>query len=481
MYRLGLGECFLLTFPRLGKPFHMLIDCGIALGSSDADAMEKVAKDILSTSGGYLDVVVITHRHWDHVSGFVQAHHIFRRIKVDQVWLGWTEDPADAAARELAQRRNLGLGGGVRPAQAMDIVRSIGRTVRYWRGGQGPVALSGVAGARVFFLAPPTPDANNGSSLRMKTSKIRSTESPFDERYRVGLEEALKIPQFASYLAKGGTTPRAGVSAAGEEWRQIGERSREPLPPLRLDAPQALNDASLAMAIELSGPRGDRKVLLFPGDAQAASWYWWHEHRWPPDDPNPVTCASLLEATVLYKVSQRGTASGTAMRVGLDMMTSPELVAMISVDEEAAKQKRWVMPAPSLLTALGSRTRGRIIRTDRGVPASPGKESDLSPTEWQEFTHSIHISPLYIDYEVKIPQLTAGEKEMAELNWTAVNERRVYLIDKKLAGTIRPEEEAELREIEGLLDKYMSVTAPTGLGLLTDLRETLERTMRSSR
>jgi hypothetical protein len=235
------------------------------------------------------------------------------------------------------------------------------------------------------------------------------------------------------------------------------------------------------MAIELAGPPGENKVLLFTGDAQAASWYWWYEHRWPPDDPNAVTLASLLEATVLYKVSHRGSASGTAMQVGLDMMTSRELVAMISVDEEAAKQKRWVMPAPSLLTALANRTRGRIIRTDSGVAASPGDESDLSPMEWQEFGHAIVISNLYIDYLVKIPQFTAREREMAESNWTAANERRVYLIDKKLAGTIRPEEEAELREIEGLLDEYMRVTAPTGLGLLTELRETLERTKRSGR
>jgi hypothetical protein len=57
----------------------------------------------------------------------------------------------------------------------------------------------------------------------------------------------------------------------------------------------------------------------------------------------------------------------------------------------------------------------------------------------------------------------------------------IYLVDKKLAGTIRLEEKAELREIERLLDKYMSVTAPAGLGLLTKLRETVERTKRAGR
>jgi hypothetical protein len=466
MYRLGLGECFLISFPRLGRLFHMLIDCGVAPGTPHA--IMAVAKDILKTTRGELDVVVVTHRHWNHVSGFLQARDIFRRMRAEQVWLSWTENPSDARAAKLAWRRHpRRVTAPSRVDQALDVARSIGRTVRYWRGGEGPVALSGVGGARVFFLAPPTPDAGTGAALRMKTNKIRSTESPFDQRYRLGPEEALKIPLLASYPA--------------EDWRQIGEQSREPLPPLRLDTDAALNDTSLAIAIELAGPRGESKVLLFPGDASATSWYWWHEHRWPPEDPNAVTCANLLEATVLYKVSHNGSASGTAMQVGLDMMTSPDLVAMISVDEEAAMQRRWIMPAPSLLTALASRTRGRIIRTDRGVPESPGEESDLSPREQLEFEQAIQSSDLYIDYEVKIPQLTAGEREMGESNWAAAYERRVYLIDKKLAGTIRPAEDAELREIEALLDEYMSLTAPTGAGLLTELRQTLERSKRSDR
>ena len=360
----------------------------------------------------------------------------------------------------------------------METARRIGRVVWYWRGGQGPVALSGVAGARVFFLAPPTPHADLAQALRAAAARTRAAECPFDERDRISVEEARNDPRFALYFEHEGTC-NADPSNDGPGWRHIGQQSRKPIPRLRLDRAENLSDTSLVMAIELTGPRGDSKVLLFPGDAKVANWLSWHEHRWPPDAPDAMTCATLLQRTVLYKVSHKGSAPGTPMQFGLEMMTSPELVAMISVDEAAAKERRWFMPNPSVLAALARSARGRVIRSDSGVAVTPGKDSDLTSVEWEQFRRSVMVTDLYIDYHVDIPQLTAADREKSESNWTAANERRVYLVDKKLAGTIRPEEEAELREIERLLDEYMSATAPTGSGLLAELRESVERAKRS--
>ena len=37
MYRQGLGDCLLVSLLREeGRPFHMLIDCGVVLGTPDA-------------------------------------------------------------------------------------------------------------------------------------------------------------------------------------------------------------------------------------------------------------------------------------------------------------------------------------------------------------------------------------------------------------------------------------------------------------
>src|SRR4051812_15300212 len=86
MYRQGLGDCFLLIFPGNRKPFHMLIDCGVLLGTQDQEAkMQKVAGDIATTCGGHLDLLVATHEHWDHLSGFIQAQDIFKNIEVNEL------------------------------------------------------------------------------------------------------------------------------------------------------------------------------------------------------------------------------------------------------------------------------------------------------------------------------------------------------------------------------------------------------------
>jgi glyoxylase-like metal-dependent hydrolase (beta-lactamase superfamily II) len=141
MYRLGLGECFLLSFARLGVPFHMLIDCGVMHGRQGRHPpIRQVVEDIWRTTAGRLDVLVVTHRHWDRISGFVDAGDIFERMAVDQVWLSWTEDPRDVEARRLAHVRGF---GSERHDQAMDLVRRMGGSeTRYWRGGDGPVAVS---------------------------------------------------------------------------------------------------------------------------------------------------------------------------------------------------------------------------------------------------------------------------------------------------------------------------------------------------
>lgn len=477
MYRLGLGECILLTLPRQGTPFHMLIDCGAPLGPQKAHStIKQVADDIWRTTEGRLDVLMVTHRHWNHISGFLNARDTFERMAVEQVWLGWTEDPNDAQAIALEPGgATRSSGAGSRSVQAMNVVRSIGRTMRYWRGGEGPVAISGVPGARVFFLAPPTMRTDRGSARRAMVSTGRATASPFNEQYRVASHLAQLDSRFYRYFLKDKDWRAPNFQSVDE----IAARTKTPIPYLQLDRESQANNTSLVIAIEFMDSNNESKVLLFPGDAQIPSWWSWHEHRWPPDDPNGMTCATLLSNTVLYKVSHNGARSGTATQVGLDMMTNPELVALISVDEDDARMRRWLMPAPDLLSALIRMTQGRVIRTDIGVEAGKPQDSGLTDLEWQQFQDAVSMTDLYIDHQISLPTITAGEAHMLEANWTAANERRVYLVDKKLAGTIRPEEEAELRELDRLVDEYMRATAPSGLELLAELRDSIKDTVRT--
>ena len=91
-----LGDCFLIRLAGAGSSSHIMVDCGLLLGSPNADARAKlIAEDIAETCGGKLDLLVVTHEHWDHISGFLQAKGIFfdkSRLSIDNLWMAWTEN-----------------------------------------------------------------------------------------------------------------------------------------------------------------------------------------------------------------------------------------------------------------------------------------------------------------------------------------------------------------------------------------------------
>lgn len=105
MYRHGLGDCFLLTFGEGDAARHVLIDCG-SLGSTTTGVrMHEVAESIRETTGGHLDLLIATHEHKDHVSGFLTEREVFDEMAVDHVWLAWTEDAGDDLARQIQKHQ----------------------------------------------------------------------------------------------------------------------------------------------------------------------------------------------------------------------------------------------------------------------------------------------------------------------------------------------------------------------------------------
>ncbi|HEY6816005.1 MAG TPA: hypothetical protein VI168_10740 [Croceibacterium sp.] len=138
MYRGVLGDCFLLTVWQGGKPRVAMIDCGVlqnvrpgpemverlpravidAVGEDRLakvegtwDAVRAIGKDIVAYLAGIeakLDLVVITHDHYDHVAGFTlpDVENVFLQpeFEIGQLWLSWVENPLDTQARALAAR-----------------------------------------------------------------------------------------------------------------------------------------------------------------------------------------------------------------------------------------------------------------------------------------------------------------------------------------------------------------------------------------
>jgi len=108
-YQVGFGDCFLLSFsyPKAPKKSdqerHVLIDygsTGMPAGIDASDQMMSVANDIKQRCKGKLSMVVATHRHKDHISGFTTKKDgsgtgdIIKTLKPDMVVQPWTEDPS---------------------------------------------------------------------------------------------------------------------------------------------------------------------------------------------------------------------------------------------------------------------------------------------------------------------------------------------------------------------------------------------------
>jgi hypothetical protein len=120
MFCQGLGDCFLITLPQAGKrPYSILIDCGVAKGTpNQTTIMERVVAEIAELTAyprpkagakqgakgkkSIIDLLIVTHEHLDHVSGFSQAQDIFEsRIEFRHIWFAWTENRRDKLAQEL--------------------------------------------------------------------------------------------------------------------------------------------------------------------------------------------------------------------------------------------------------------------------------------------------------------------------------------------------------------------------------------------
>jgi hypothetical protein len=417
MYRQGLGDCFLITLPRQeGTPFYAVIDCGVILGTHDPKTiMEEVVQNIIDTTGGHLDLVVATHEHWDHISGFVQAGDLWKdsnKLQVDQVWLAWTEDSKDALAKKLrgdqqalraalalsATRLRLGgddrtaeevtglleffgATGGSTTSDALDVVKNLTKNIRFCLPKDEPVTLDGT-GVKVYVLGPPhdeklikkynpskkEPETYGIDAMNMFMSGTASALSdetdhnaPFDPTFQIPLPAAEQMPFYQSHY----WGEDADAREKNQSWRRIDGSWLDSSSALALQLDSATNNTCLVLAFELE-EGGD--VLLFAADAQVGNWLSWQDLTWEVEG-NTVTGPDLLHRTIFYKVGHHGSHNATLREKGLEEMTELKL-AFVPVDHQMALKKRWgQMPLNQLMDRLNEITKQSVIRIDEDVPA----------------------------------------------------------------------------------------------------------------
>src|SRR2546421_2002969 len=397
-YRHGLGDCHLLSFTKPdGSLFHMLIDCGVVNRTpKPVPLMTRVAEDIATESNKVLDVLVATHQHTDHLSGFRQAKQFQEALKVKRLWLAWTEDSSNPLGKQIqdqlvrklnalrgAANKLAGSGSESLPTMngvldffgvAGDDKSSTGKILETLKSRTAPefhkpgdcFLLPEVPNVRVYVLGPPTSAAQLKITQPDK-SKHQSYELPQIAPEIDGLVNALEPnssdadPELSYPFEK---WQRRGKKAMQRDkffkkhyfnprkaWRKIENDWLEAAETLALALNDYTNNTSLALAFEFidSG-----EVLLFPGDAQIGSWLTWADLIWEWPGANGqkgrMKALGLFKRGVFYKsshhASYNGTLSGQDSGVGLEEMTHPNLVCVVPVDRAMSKQMGWDRTLP---------------------------------------------------------------------------------------------------------------------------------------
>jgi hypothetical protein len=224
MYRQGLGDCFLVSFYTGPKPRHMLIDCGTLGATTTEVTMAQVVDNIAQESGGTLDVLIATHEHKDHLSGFNSQRDRFDEIKVKRAWVAWTEDASDELAQEMAKyKKDLLIGvalvadrlGAVKPAAlARSATQDLGAVGRELLGFYGDLPESGLFGAK---FAETINEAMNYATTRGEENRFLTPGEVLEEPWLPGIRiYVLGPPRDASAIKQmgdHGSTELYGLSA----------------------------------------------------------------------------------------------------------------------------------------------------------------------------------------------------------------------------------------------------------------------------
>ena len=365
-YQVGFGDCFLLSFgysksERKGqRERHVLIDfgsTGMPEGIKPSEQMLEVANDIAERCDGKLDIVVATHRHKDHISGFTTNDdktapgNIIARLKPHMVIQPWTEDPAlkdpklpplkrkgaqasqasapvqhlsslramnqlaESAQREvqhltsakfrqpleadLAEQIDFLANDNTLPNRsAVANLASMGEN-HYVHFGY-PLKLSQLLpGVKIHVLGPPTLEQH------AEIQKQRSRDANEFWMLRAAAQRFWGIQSATADLDQSQTVLFPGADVyqdffpSHDRWfiRQLRTLRGEQLLGLVRVLDDEMNNTSVILLFEVGG-----KKLLFPGDAQIENW------EYALGKPE---VAKLLKEVTLYKVGHHGSRNAT--------------------------------------------------------------------------------------------------------------------------------------------------------------------------
>jgi beta-lactamase superfamily II metal-dependent hydrolase len=414
MYRVGFGDFFLLTIPTRAGERYILIDCGVFKGTSgtgDIGSIEEAVEDLYKTTGGHLSLVIMTHRHADHIAGFSRAER-FQDFTASMVWMpywekfndakdsphqlqfeieqlamqlamqfrGRTDEAAQQALDLLWDATGIDFNAAAKGAKkggnaaALDLLKNHfgdkGRNVRYYAAGDEPELPPELKGLSAEILGPPPKKAQ----AFMKLTDLKKGIGQYLDS-TTGTDDGVKAiepfsPQWQA--DPGHDYPAKDARGFPIRYGEIKETVNHSQPDMLVAAAKKidtfLNNQSLVVLFKFAG-----KKLLFVGDAQAGNWeYWLYDIEEAVKDPTlagDLTAESqeILQTIDFYKVGHHGSTNSTPIQVveALAKDHSPNgIVAMCSTEigVYGNSDKGTEVPRDPLMKALGDEC--ALIRSD---------------------------------------------------------------------------------------------------------------------
>jgi beta-lactamase superfamily II metal-dependent hydrolase len=432
MYRIGFGDFFLMTVPGKNGPAHVLIDCGVH--AANIGTIEECVQDMAQVTGKNLALVILTHYHADHMSGFATCYDDFTEFTVGAVWITNRLDPNSFDASKfmmqltnVAQQLKMQLGarkdeagieaqfkvenalgaasengGGGSNVKALQLLRSGFKNkprVYYYQGGDTPTLPDELEGMITAEILAPSPKDSGGEFAASDNKTEQYLAALGDD----GVPDTTKIQPFDRKKWPG--SAKEYPKQAFDEF-DGNERMESKLGDMQPDALAAaadkldgtLNNQSLVVLFTCDG-----KKLLFVGDAQWGNWaYWLYGKAVTGSDPGISDRAKeILGAIDFYKVGHHGSTNATPIPV-VDALNQ-QCAAMCSTATGAygSEAKKTEVPRTALMEALEKRTGERLVRSD-WVSAGESKPDDQAREELPELPAGF-TSPnegLYIDYNL---------------------------------------------------------------------------------
>jgi beta-lactamase superfamily II metal-dependent hydrolase len=378
MYNVGFGDAFLVLVPVGDRERRILFDCGsieAAPGAPMASIVNRIVQDVTDADGvPRIDVVVATHRHKDHVSGFGQA--AWENVEVKEVWMPWTEHPTDEEARKIRDvqaRLALGLDTSLKAQAAALSAAEKPKLRRYQDIVANALMLSNEKAMRTLhsgfrgdpkrrFLPTKTDDRRTletdalpGVRIHVlgpsrNPEVIRDMNPPKGESFLrlhalvdqpTGLPPAPFSPEFREVVYTGGGEP---LTLDDEQAIQSAGSLSDLAVAVALD--KAVNGTSLMLLLEIAGT-----FLLFPGDAQWGTW------NAALEDPE---WKELLRRVAFYKIGHHGSHNATPKEFVEEVMQD----GVCCMASTLTRQIWPDIPRHELLAGLATK-KAKIVRSDQ--------------------------------------------------------------------------------------------------------------------